>query len=487
MIQRAFCFVLLLIFCSASLIEAHDSHTESDSFESFALTDLTRERYVGDLEGMIERRFIRVLVTYSKTHYFVDRGTQLGIVHDLFSDFEDELNKKLRNRHIRVNVVFIPVARDELVTALIEGRGDVAAANLAITSERLKEVDFTDPIFRDIKEIVVTGPGVAPVARAEDLSGKEVYIRRSSSFYESLQKLNVELQKAGKKPVMVLPAPEELETEDILEMVNVGLVEITIADNHIAEFWEKIFDNIVLHPEAVVNNGREIGMMVRKDSPQIRAELNELIAGFPEGSLSRNLLLQKYLKSTKYAREMTSSRELAKFEAIVGLFRKYAGKYELDYQLMIAQGYQESRLDQNARSPAGAIGVMQLMQSTGDEMNVGDIFEIEPNIHAGVKYVRHVKDHYYAAEPMDKLNRGLFAIASYNAGPSRISRLRREAEARGFDPNKWFNHVEVVVAEKIGRETVQYVSNVYKYYLAYKMIIEQEERRERVKSEVLIQ
>ena len=451
-----------------------------------ALEGFARDSFTGDLEGMIERRMIRVLVTFNKTHYFVDQGTQKGIYHEMFSVFEDELNAGLKNRHIRVNIVFIPVARDELEEALIQGQGDVAAANLTITPGRSEKVDFTDPLFTNVCEIVVTGPGAEPVNSVEDLSGKEVYIRKSSSFYESLKELNKDFQDAGKMPVMVNAAPEVLETEDILEMVNAGLVEITIADSHLAEFWAQIFENITLHPEAAVKSGREIGIMIRKNSPELKQELNEFLSAYREGTLERNVLLQKYLKNTRYAREMTSPEEMARFEAMVEIFRKYGDKYDLDHLLMMAQGYQESRLDQSARSPSGAIGVMQLLRSTGEEMDVGDITQLEPNIHAGVKYVRFMIDHYFADEPMDELNKGLMAMASYNAGPTRISRLRREAQERGLDPNIWFNNVEIVVAENIGRETVQYVSNVYKYYLAYTMIAEQARKRERVKSEKLL-
>ena len=125
------------------------------------------------------------------------------------------------------------------------------------------------------------------------------------------------------------------------------------------------------------------------------------------------------------------------------------------------------------------------MPATGKELKVGDITQLEPNVHAGVKYIRFMMDQYYANEPMDELNKGLFTFASYNAGPGRIKQLRERAAQRGYDPNKWFNNVEVIASESIGRETVQYVSNIYKYYLAYKMIAEQAEQREKVKKEVI--
>jgi membrane-bound lytic murein transglycosylase MltF len=450
----------------------------------YSLVDLTQQKFTGDLDGMIQRRLIRVLVAYSKTHYFVYKGTQGGLTYDFGRMFENDLNNKLKKRHIRVHVVFVPVARNNFMPALLEGRGDIASANLTITPERLKQVDFADPWYKDASEIVVTGPGGPPISSLQDLSGKEVYIRKSASYYESIEKLNADLRNAGKAAVKVKIAPEELESEDILEMVNAGLVKMTIIDRHIAEFWKQIFTKIVLHPEAAVRRDGEIATMIRKNSPKLKAALNEFLTRYPEGSKTRNVLLQKYLKNTNFVKNVTSKDEIAKFEATVKFFRNYGDKYEMDYLLMMAQGYQESRLDQSARSPSGAIGVMQLLPATAKEMGVGDITKIEPNIHAGVKYIRFMMNQYYANEPMDPLNKGLFTFASYNSGPGRIAQLRKEAAKRGLDPNKWFNNVEVVAAEKLGRETVQYVSNIYKYYLAYKMVAEQRGEREKAKGEV---
>jgi membrane-bound lytic murein transglycosylase MltF len=451
---------------------------------TYSLPDATAVKWTGDLDSMIKRRRIRVLVTYSKTNYFVDRGTQRGLTYDSFRLFEDDLNKKLKNKSIRVHVVFVPVSRDSLIPALLEGRGDIAAANLTVTPERLQRVDFSDPSKKDVSEIVVTGPGAEPIGRVEDLSGKEVYVHKTTSYYESLQKINADLAKAGKAPIKVIPAPENLEIEDILEMVNAGLIKTTIADNHLAEFWQKVLPKIVLHPEAVVRTEGEIAFMIRKDSPQLKQALNAFLARYPEGSATRNQLLQKYLKSTKFVKDATSQEEMAKFRRTVEFFQKYGDKYDMDYLLMMAQGYQESQLNQDARSPVGAIGVMQVMPATGKDMNVGDITQIEPNINAGVKYIRFMVDQFYENEPMDRLNKGLFAFAAYNAGPGRISQLRGLAAKRGLNPNVWFNNVEVIASEKIGRETVTYVSNIYKYYIAYKLVTEEMEDRRKAREEM---
>jgi len=476
--------VAFLFLGTPSYAQNPEKPSASKAPGGLTLPNVADIKWTGDLDGMVKRRIIRVLVPYSKTLYFVDRGIQRGLVYDSFMMFENDLNKKLRAKHIKTHVLFVPVGRDDIIPALLEGRGDIAAANLTITPERLKQVDFSDPSARNVSEIVVTGPGADPIKSVEELSGREIFLRKSSSFYESLQKLNAEFKKAGKVPVKVRLAPENLETEDILEMVNAGLIQATIADNHIAEFWKKVLPKIVFYPDAAINTGGMIGWMIRKNSPLLKAELNAMLARYPKGSSVRNQLLQKYLKSTKFVKNATSKGEMVKFERTVDFFRKYGDKYELDYLLMMAQGYQESRLDHNVKSPVGAIGIMQVMPATGKALNVGDITQLEPNIHAGVKYIRLMMKQYYENEPMDSLNKGLFAFASYNAGPGRISQLRRQAAKRGLDPNKWFNNVEVIAAEKIGRETVQYVSNIYKYYLAYTMIMEQSEKREKAKQEV---
>jgi membrane-bound lytic murein transglycosylase MltF len=476
--------VSLLIF-SGTLMGATPSspkgatkpQTDKSSSSAKTIRTVITKNWAGDLDGMVKRRIIRVLVPYSKTFYFNDRGKQQGLSYDTFRLFEEDLNKKLKNKNVRVHVLFLPVSRDKFIPYLKEGKGDIAAGNLTITPQRLKEVDFSKPAYRDVSEVVITGPASKPLPSKEALSGQEVYVRKSSSYYESLEALNADFSGRKKAPVKIRLAPESLEDEDLLEMVNAGLVKATIVDSHIAGFWKQIFPKIVLNPDAAVRTGGEIGWMFRKNSPKLKAALNKFMAMYPEGSKTRNVLLQKYFKGTKYVKDATSKSEIDKFEKVVDYFKKYGDQYEVDYLLMVAQGYQESRLDHNARSKAGAIGIMQVMPATGKELKVGDIKQVEPNIHAGVKYIRFMVDQYYKNEPMDRLNKGLFAFAAYNAGPSRIDQFRKLAAKRKLNPNVWFNNVELITAEKIGRETVTYVSNIYKYYLAYQLIMEEAKER----------
>jgi membrane-bound lytic murein transglycosylase MltF len=265
-------------------------------------------------------------------------------------------------------------------------------------------------------------------------------------------------------------------------MVNAGLIPVTVVDDYLADYWKKVFPDLQVHETLVLRDDGDLAVAIRKNSPQLLAELNGFLGKNHLDSAIGRVLNQRYLESTKYVRNAASDAERKKFLAMVDLFRKYGDQYQFDYLLMAAQGYQESRLDQNAKSQVGAIGVMQLMPATGKEQKVGDITKMEPNIHAGVKYMRFMREQYFADEPMDELNKGLFTFASYNAGPGRIRQLRRETEKRGLNPNIWFGNVERIASERIGRETVTYVSNIYKYYVAYKLISEEANRRNAAKT-----
>jgi membrane-bound lytic murein transglycosylase MltF len=448
-----------------------------------AVRSLIDKPFMGDFDEMKKRRMIRVAVTFNRTHYFIDKGQQRGLTYESLTDFETNLNPPKTAPNAKVNVVFVPLPRSQLYRALIDGKVDMVAAMITVTPEREELVAFTDPTRKNVNEVVVTGPGAPPIATLDDLAGREVSVRKASPYAESLVRLNADLTARGKAPVVIKPAPEVFEDDDLLEMVNAGLLPITIVDDYLARFWSKVFTGLTVHPDVSVRKGGVLAVAMRKENPKLREAVNAWIKKH-ENSAFRDTVERRYLDNVKYAKNATSEAERKKFMNVVSLFKTYSDQYKLDYLLMAAQGFQESGLDQSARNPTGATGVMQVLPSTAKDLNVGDITEIEPNIHAGVKYMRFMMDQYYANEPMDDLNKGLMTFAAYNAGPGRIRALRRETEKRGLDPNVWFGNVERVVSERIGRETVQYVSNIYKYYVAYRLVVEQNQRRAEAKATI---
>ncbi|MBS3743349.1 MAG: transporter substrate-binding domain-containing protein [Wenzhouxiangellaceae bacterium] len=459
----------LACLAAGMLLAAADTLAQEDQLD----LDVTAP-WTGDLPGMLERRVVRVLVPYSRTLYFLDGPDQRGIVYEIMDEFENVLNQGSSRNGMGISVMFLPTTRDQLLPALIDGRGDVAAANLTITPQRRERVAFTRPLGRNVAEVVVGHSESSTPGTLSDLSGQTVLLNPQSSYFEHLQTLNRELESAGKAPVEVHPAPDHFETEDILEMINAGLVDYTVADNYIARFWAQVLPRIRIHEDVALSEGNEIAFAVRRDADEFRQVLNGHLDSARKGTLLGNILFDRYYRDTRFVTGATQSKARRRFFELAQLFRKYAEQNELDWLMIAAQGYQESRLDHSVVSPAGAVGVMQLLPATAADMGIDDITDLESNVLAGARYVRYLIDNFFSAPQIDSTNRLLFALAAYNGGPGRIRRLRRLADERGLDPNVWFNNVERVVAEKIGRETVQYVSNIFKYYVAYRLIAGQD-------------
>ena len=449
------------------------SHALPPSADEPITIDAQRIVWKGDLDAMIQRRIVRVLLPYNKTLYFLDKGgQQRGLMYDMMTEFEQNLNKQIASKNLKIHFIFLPTARDRLIPDLLAGKGDIIAADLTVTPERKKLIEFSSPIASGVKEVIVTSANGPTLNSLEDLSGKTVFVNPSTSYANSLKRLNVELHKQKKPLIIIQDAPGIFETEDILEMVNANLVPITVSDLYLADFWRKTFSNIRIHENLVLSSGGDIAFGFRKNSPELKKALDAFTVKNKIGSSFGNQKLQAYLKTVKWVKNSTDPTELKKFHALANIFQKYSSQYQIDWLLMTAQGYQESRLDQNKKSKVGAIGVMQIMPATGKELKVGDIGQVNNNINGGIKYIRYLIDQYYSKEPMTDLNKVLFAFAAYNAGPTRIQQLRVEAGKRGLNPNIWFDNVERIAAERIGSETVQYVSNIYKYSVAYKLVLE---------------
>ncbi|CAN7305912.1 transporter substrate-binding domain-containing protein [Rhizobium sp. LjRoot98] len=431
-------------------------------------------KFTDDFDAMEKRRLVRIIVPFSKTIYFIDKGAQYGTAVDFGTEFQKVLNAKTKKEIDKMRVAFVPVARDELITALNEGRGDIVMANLTITPARQVEVDFSAPLYAKASEVLVTGPGATGVKSLDDLAGKEIRLRPSSSYYEHLAAINEKRKAEGKPEITLVAMDENLEDEDLLEMVDAGLLPWTVVDDYKATIWKNVFPNLTVHPDIAVNTDGEIAWAIRKNSPLLKAKLDAFANDHKIGTTFGNILKNRFYKSDKMVRRAYSPAEMEKFTKLVDIFRKHAGEYSFDYLMVIAQGYQESQLDQSRRSPRGAVGIMQLLPTTAADKAVGikDISSADRNVEAGNKYLRHLIDTYIADPALPPREQLLFAFAAYNAGPGNLRKFRAKAAEMGLDPNRWFGNVENGAAAIVGRETVQYVSNIYKYYIAYDMLAE---------------
>ncbi len=442
--------------------------------------------FTGDIDSLVKRRVVRIGVAFNRTFYYVDKGVPRGIAYEYGQLMQERLNQHFRTGNSnKIHVIFLPLPREMLLSALVDGKVDLVAAQIPVTPELQQHVAFSDPTRTNVHQILVTGPGEgAPaISTIEDLAGKEVFAREFGGYSQSLRALNELFKSQGRLPVVIREPPPNLEDDDLLEMVNAGLIPAVVVDDYLAVFWKKVFRNLKVHDSITVHSGGTLAIAVRKTNPHLLAALNTFMGKYGLGTAFGNRVNRDYLVNASYAKSATSVRERKSFLAVVALFRKYSDRYKIDFLLMAAQGYQESRLHQYARSPVGAIGIMQIMPETGRLLKVGDITQLEPNIHAGVKFMSDLRNRNFANEPMDDLNKGLFSFAAYNAGPNRVRQLRQEAEQRGLNPNVWFGNVEQIASERIGRETVTYVANIFKYYVAYRLVLEETERRQAAKAE----
>ena len=428
-------------------------------------------RQTEDLDQMLKARNIRALVTINPISFFFSHGKPQGMLYEVLEQLQRIVNKKYKTGNLKVKVSFIPMRPDELGPALTQGVGDFIAADILITPGRQKHFDFTTPIVKNLTHIIVSGPELARASSFDDLVGTDIYVSPLSGFYEQLQKISEERANAGKARLSVKVADKNLQEDDLVEMVNAGLIPATVAMELRAKLWKQILPNIRLHPQMVVASAGELGWVVRKDNPDLKKLLDGFTETHGEGTLFGNTILRRYLQNTKWVKNSTSTAEMRKFAAYLEYFKKYAGEYNFDYLMILALGYQESRLDQSRRSPSGAVGIMQVIPkyAAAKPINVPDVSKADRNILAGVRMLNNFATNYFNDPAIDEVNKTLFTFACYNAGPNRIVRLRKKAEGDGLNPNKWFGNVELEVAEEVGEETVTYVGNIYKYYVAYKL------------------
>ncbi|MGF1641794.1 MAG: transglycosylase SLT domain-containing protein [Rhodospirillales bacterium] len=476
-----FSLAAALVWLLAAFSTAAVAADETDAFaDEDALLARASEPWVGDLDGMVERGFVRVLTTHNPLFFHYDGNQLRGIVFELTTAFQERLRKTQRRAGPPLDVMLIPVRRDELFTKLLDGRGDIAVANLTITPDREKLVDFSIPFYADVRELVVTGPAAPEIASFDDLATSEVYVRRSSSYFEHLSALNATRRKESKKAIPVREADERLEDYDLLDLVNAGIIPAVVVDSHKAALWAQVFDDIRVHDDLAVNTGGSIAWAVRKDSPHLKAAVDDFVTTAAKGTAFGNVLIKRYLRSAKWMENALAAGERRKLSETVDFIKRHADTYGFDWLMVAAQGYQESTLDQRKRSPVGAVGIMQLMPTTANDPNVGipDIHLADRNVEAGVKYLRFLRERYFDDPKIAPFDRALFSFAAYNAGPGNIAKARRKAAAMNLDPNVWFDNVEIAAGRVISREPVVYVRNVFKYYTAFKLFHEAGKERE---------
>lgn len=458
----------------------------SHSASAETISERINQPFIGDLKEIKERRILRVLVSYNRTNFFHTRRGDRGIEHDLMKEFEKYINRGPRKKRYQTHIVFLARPFERLIPDLQAGLGDIAASGLTVTPERALSVDFTEPYIKNIKEILISNKKNPTPKNLQDLSGKQVIVVSNSSYIIHLEQANQALGRLGLPAIDIVKADPLLESEDLLEMVNAGLFEYTVVDSHIAEIYKNIFPKLRLQKNFVFHYGGNIAWAINQNLPELKQALNQFIKKYAKpGKLLGNSLYKKYFKNPYWIKQPLSLNALDETPCLQYYFEKYSTFFDFDWYLIASQAYQESGFKQKLVSHANAVGIMQIKPSTARSkiVNIPNIYDLETNILAGIKYLAFIRDFYFTKPEYSEEDRINFTLAAYNAGPGRIRKLQRMAEARGLNPHKWHYNVEIMARQDIGQETVNYVTKIQKTKIALKLSKELAERKHHLKEQ----
>ncbi len=443
--------------------------------------------FSGDLPEMRQRRMIRVLVSPSRTNFFFDGHRWRGLEYELLKAFEQFINRGPRRQRYITHLIFMPQPFNGIIEGVATGRGDIGAAGLTVTPGRAAVVDFTHPYLKNINEILVSRKGRPAPRTLEDLAGARIIVVRGSSYAAHLAQFNQALAAKNLPLMEIVQAEAELDAEDLLELLDQGLIDYTVVDAHIARLWAKALPNIRPQPDFVFHYGGKIAWAVRKNAHQLKTALNSFIDLHAKpGRLLSNLLYRRYFESARWLKQPLRQRTLKRFQCYRPWFELFGDFYDLSWSLIAAVAFVESSFDPRKKSHAGAYGLMQVRPAIKRMFDIQqNLYDPYANLLAGSAYLAWLRDNYYADPVYSTDDRINFTLAAYNAGPTKIRQLQREAKRLGLDPFKWFYNVELVARRRIGQETVNYVSRVRKTRTAIRMLYTLEQQKRQLRQQLI--
>ena len=423
------------------------------SFASTNLESHLEDVEMNDLSQIIKSKYIRVLTTKNSFDYYIYQGQHKGYQFELIKKFVSYLNNKyMKKSRIKIQFEMIPVDYDKLIPMLNAGQGDIIAANLTITKNRLKQIQFSNPYLIN-DELIIKNTDVDEVTN--------VSIRKSSSYNEYL----------SKKGYTISYTPESLDTVNLIELVSLGRYDATAADTVYAEISKNIFSNIEVLKKPLVRN-RKIAWATRFSSPLLVREINSFIPKIKYGSFLGNMIKKRYFEDISRTLKAKKEKRISKYDHLI---KKYAKKYNWDWRLLTSLCFQESRFNALITNKWGAIGLFQVKQQTANEsyINISNISgkrNIENNIHAGVKYLAWIKNRYFNKKSIKLKDQFRLTMAAYNAGPARVRKAIKLAKKMKLNHNKWFRNVEYAMAKMRKMEPVNYVSEINKRFVSYQLL-----------------
>lgn len=450
-----------------------------------------------DLSAIKKRGKIIALTDNSTTSYFVYKGEPMGYEYELLNSFAKELGLELD--------IIIAQDMNTIFEQLNTGGVDIVAANLTVTKERLKTVSFTEPLIFTKQILIQRKPENWQkmsnsqlerklIRNPVDLAGKNVYVRKESSFYSRLLSLSEEI---GEK-INIIEAPGIDDTEELISKVANGQIDYTIADENIALINQAYYSNIDV--KTAISLPQQIAWAIRKNAPELEKALNDWLIK-KKGTNEYAVLYNKYFKNRREAEKRLESDFFSqtggKISVYDDIIKYYSKQISWDWRLLASLVCQESRFNPTAQSWAGAYGLMQVIPSTSSLYGIDSLEEITPrkSLQIGTKYISTMEK-YWEKHINDKNERLKFVLASYNVGLGHVIDARNLAIKYGKEPNVWDDNVSYYILQKSkakyyrdpivkcgycrGEEPYKYVKEILNRYEHYKNVIEEYNTNESV-------
>jgi membrane-bound lytic murein transglycosylase MltF len=435
---------------------------------------LEEKQWVGDFDQLKKKGAIRVLVPVSNPGFLVDGFRKYGYIPVTINTFQSYLNaNEVADTFVRA--IVIPASRSTILDRLVAGHGDLAVANLTITEERLKKVDFAAPIATGVQEIIVAAPNSPVLHTLQDLSGKTIFTRSFSSYHEHLLRLNKQFAAEGLAPVHIETVADELEDDNLLAIVGEGLIPYMVLDQRKLELWQDVYNNVVPYPNLAIDTNGEIAWVLRKNSPQLLKIVSDFSLHHQNAPIDLTALRESTKKDVLHFNNLTEEN-IQRFVQLYPVFVKSGTKYGINPLLLAALAFEQSGFSEEKVGNNGELGIMQLAPFIEREVDVEpteeDAQALELHITAAAKYLASLRENNFMDLADDPKNQMIFVLAAYLNGPEKINEMRWITGKMGKNGNKWFNEVNVTVSRLVGRESVRAVRAIALYLVTYRMAIE---------------
>lgn len=383
----------------------------------------------GDLDTIKKNKQLRLITRNNASTYFLWKNQLMGFEYDLIKEFAKQQKVSLE----------ILVADDlkQMIEWLDSGYGDIISAGLIKTLERKKlPILFSEP-YLFVKEIIVQRKGEKAIKSYEDLDKRTFFVRKSSSYWNTLNSFQSQLKILGIN-FSIEFVPENMETEEIIAMVLNRSYDLTLADSHIIDIERSWQNNI--QPSLPLTGTHGQRWLVRKESKKLVKALNKFIKKQYK-SLFYNVTYNKYFNNSRSLFDETTRKDHEKqISPYDDLIKSLSKEYNFDWRLIAAQINKESRFNPKAKSWAGARGLLQVMPRTAKEVGISNLYKPENGLRAGLKYMAWINEQLSDELPADV--QVWFTLAAYNAGLGHLRDARNLARKQGLNPDRWFGHVE---------------------------------------------